>query len=115
MQKEDAVTANYTRTMTRQLVSETSFGYRNTPEVAPSTRCPIRSRSCSADPTGWVRLGSLYHTADAQPARPVSAVDVHRCAGDGARRRVGRAVPIDAIDLRWSLQNNVTWTPGGIS
>ena len=39
-QKEDAVTVNYTKMMTARLVNETSFGFRNTPEVAPVDSMP---------------------------------------------------------------------------
>ena len=57
------MTANYTRTMTSQLVSETSFGYRNTPEVAPVDTMPDPISKLQRGPNGFARLGSLYHTA----------------------------------------------------
>ena len=55
-QKEDALTVNYTRTLTSQLVSEISFGYRNTPGSRPRRHaCRTRFRSSSASPTGSAR------------------------------------------------------------
>ena len=50
-----------------------------------------REAAARAQRAGCAGL-ALQH-ADAQSTQPVSAADVHRCAGDAAQRRVGRAVP----------------------
>ena len=111
-QKEDAVTANYTRTMTRQLVSETSFGYRNTPEVAPVDTMPDPISKLQRQPNGMGALGSLYHTSTLNQLDLYPQMTFTGVPGMAPNIMWDARFPIDAIDLRWSLQNNVTWTAG---
>ena len=116
-QKEDAVTANYTRTISSQLVSETSFGYRNTPEVAPVDTMPDPISKLQRGPMGLAALGSLYHTStlnelDLYPQLTFTGVPGTGPNGGPPNVAWDARFPIDAIDLRWSLQNNVTWTKG---
>ena len=60
-------------------------------------------------------LGSLYHTATLNQLDLYPQLTFTGVPGTGPNVAWDARFPIDAIDLRWSLQNNVTWTPGGIS
>ena len=111
-QKEDAVTVNYTRTMTRQLVNETSFGYRNTPEVAPVDTMPDPISKLQREPNGLGALGSLYNTATLNQLSLYPQLTFTGVPGTPPNVAWDARFPIDAIDLRWSLQNNMTWTAG---
>jgi hypothetical protein len=111
-QKEDAVTANYTRTITGQLVSETSFGYRNTPEVAPVDTMPEPISKLQRGPNGLGALGSLYQTPTLNQLDLYPQLTFTGVPGMAPNVAWDARFPIDAIDLRWSLQNNLTWTAG---
>ena len=111
-EKEDAVTANYTRTMTRQIVNEMSFGYRNTPEVAPVDTMPDPIAKLQREPNGLGALGSLYNTATLNQLNLYPQLTFTGVPGTPPNVAWDARFPIDAIDLRWSLQNNMTWTAG---
>jgi hypothetical protein len=111
-QKEDAITVNYTRLMTRQLVNEMSFGYRNTPEVAPVDSMPEPIGKLQRQPNGLGSLGSLYHTPTLNQLDLYPQLTFTGVPGTPPNVAWDARFPIDAIDLRWSLQNNMTWTAG---
>ncbi len=111
-QKEDAVTVNYTRMMTGQLVNEMSFGYRNTPEVAPVDTMPDPIAKLQREPNGLGALGSLYNTPTLNQLSLYPQLTFTGVPGTPPNVAWDARFPIDAIDLRWSLQNNVTWTAG---
>jgi hypothetical protein len=112
-QKEDAVTVNYTKALSSRIVSETSLGYRNTPEVAPVDSLPDPISKVQRAPNGLGSLGSLYHTPtlnqyDLYP----QITSFAGVPGTPPNVTWDDRFPIDAIDLRWSLQNNLTWSAG---
>ena len=111
-QKEDAITVNYTKTLTSKLVSETSFGYRNTPEVAPVDSLPDPIAKLQREPNGFGALGSLYHTPTLNQLDLYPQLTFTGVPGMAPNVAWDARFPIDAIDLRWSLQNNMTWTAG---
>ena len=111
-QKEDAVTVNYTRTITSQLVNEMSFGYRNTPEVAPVDSMPDPISKLQRGPNGFATLGSLYNTPTLNQLDLYPQLTFTGVPGMAPNVAWDARFPIDAIDLRWSLQNNMTWTAG---
>ena len=111
-QKEDAITVNYTKTLTSKLVSETSFGYRNTPEVAPVDSLPDPISKLQREPNGFGALGSLYHTPTLNQLDLYPQLTFTGVPGMAPNVAWDARFPIDAIDLRWSLQNNMTWTAG---
>ena len=111
-QKEDAITVNYTRMMTRQLVNEMSFGYRNTPEVAPVDSMPDPIAKLQREPNGLGALGSLYNTPTLNQLSLYPQLTFTGVPGTPPNVAWDARFPIDAIDLRWSLQNNLTWTAG---
>ena len=111
-QKEDAITVNYTRLMTRQLVNEMSFGYRNTPEVAPVDSMPEPIAKLQREPNGLGSLGSLYNTPTLNQLDLYPQLTFTGVPGTPPNVAWDARFPIDAIDLRWSLQNNLTWTAG---
>ena len=111
-QKEDAITVNYTKTLTSKLVSEISFGYRNTPEVAPVDSLPDPIAKLQREPNGFGALGSLYHTPTLNQLDLYPQLTFTGVPGMAPNVAWDARFPIDAIDLRWSLQNNMTWTAG---
>jgi hypothetical protein len=111
-QKEDALTVNHTRVLTNRLVNELSMGYRFTPEVAPVETMPDPISKLQRGPNGLGALGRLYTTPtlnqlDLYPTMTFSGVP-----GDPPNIAWDARFPIDASDRRWSLQNNLSWTPG---
>ena len=111
-QKEDAITVNYTKTLTSKLVNEMSFGYRNTPEVAPVDSLPDPISKLQREPNGFGALGSLYHTPTLNQLDLYPQLTFTGVPGMAPNVAWDARFPIDAIDLRWSLQNNMTWTAG---
>ena len=111
-QKEDAITVNYTKTLTSKLVNEMSFGYRNTPEVAPVDSLPDPIAKLQREPNGFGALGSLYHTPTLNQLDLYPQLTFTGVPGMAPNVAWDARFPIDAIDLRWSLQNNMTWTAG---
>jgi hypothetical protein len=111
-QKEDAITANYTRTLSSTLVNEMSFGYRNTPEVAPVDTMPDPISKLQRGPSGLSALGSLYSTPTLNQLDLYPQLTFTGVPGMAPNVAWDARFPIDAIDLRWSLQNNLTWTAG---
>ena len=111
-QKEDAVTANYTKMMSARLVNETSFGFRNTPEVAPVDSMPDPIAKVQREPNGLGALGQLYDTATLNPYNLYPQLTFTGVPGMAPNMAWDARFPIDAVDLRWSLQNNLTWTAG---
>jgi hypothetical protein len=77
-QKEDAVTVNYSRTVSTRTVNEFSFGYRRTPEVAPVDSMPQPISKLQRAPNGLGTLGELYHSPTLNPIGPHSTTDF-RC------------------------------------
>jgi hypothetical protein len=110
-QKEDAVTVNYTKTLTSQTVNEFSFGYRNTPEVAPIDTMPDPISKIQRSSNGLGSLGSLYKTPTLNPLNLIPQItSLAGVPGQVPNITWDARFPIDAIDLRWSLQDNFTWT-----
>jgi len=111
-QKEDAVTANYTKMMSARLVNETSFGFRNTPEVAPVDSMPDPIAKVQRESNGLGALGQLYDTATLNPYNLYPQLTFTGVPGMAPNMAWDARFPIDAVDRRWSLQNNLTWTAG---
>jgi hypothetical protein len=111
-QKEDAVTVNYTKMMTARLVNETSFGFRNTPEVAPVDSMPDPIAKVQREPNGLGALGQLYDTPTLNPYSLYPQLTFTGVPGMAPNVAWDARFPIDAVDRRWSLQNNLTWTAG---
>ena len=88
-QKEDALTVNYTRSLTNRLVSEFSFGFRDTPEVAPLDTLPDPISKVQRPTTGpWQSRDALQHAVP-QRAQSHSADELRGAARPGSRHRVG--------------------------
>ena len=98
--------------MTGKLENDKSFGYRNTPEVAPVDSMPDPISKLQRDPNWFGALGSLYHTATLNQLDLYPQLTFTGVPGMAPNVAWDARFPIDAIDLRWSLQNNLTWTAG---
>jgi hypothetical protein len=115
-QKEDAITINHTHTISSRIVNEASFGYRRTPEVAPVDSMPDPLAKLQRDSNGLAALGQLFHTStlnplDLMPGLTFTGVPGAAPNGPPTVSYDGR-FPIDAIDLRWSYQDNLSYTTG---
>ena len=64
------------------------------------------------EPNGLGALGSLYNTATLNQLNLYPQLTFTGVPGTPPNVAWDARFPIDAIDLRWSLQNNVTWTAG---
>jgi hypothetical protein len=111
-QKEDALTVTHTRTFSGSVVNEASFGFRNTPEVAPVETMPSPISRVQRGPNGLGDLAPLFSTPT------LNALDLHPTIsftgvpGQAPNIMWDARFPIDAVDRRWSLQNNLSWTTG---
>jgi hypothetical protein len=111
-QNEDAITVNYTRTMSSHIVNEASFGYRNTPEVAPVDTMPDPISKLQRGSTGLGALGQLFHVSTLNPLDLIPQMTFTGVPGQAPNVSWDPRFPIDAIDLRWSYQDNLSWTTG---
>jgi len=111
-QKEDAITINHTRTVTNRIVNEASFGYRRTPEVAPVDTMPDPISKVQRVPNGLGALGQLFHTPTLNPWDLYPQLTFTGVPGQAPNMSWDARFPIDAIDLRWSYQDNLSVTTG---
>ena len=111
-QKEDALTVNYTRTLTNRLVSEFSFGFRDTPEVAPLDTLPDPISKVQRPTTGLGNLGMLYNAPFLNELNLIPQLSFGGLPGQAPDISWDARFPIDAIDRRFAFQNNTTWARG---
>jgi len=114
-QKEDAITINHTHTFSGSIVNEASFGYRTTPEVAPIDTMPDPISKLQRASNGLGALGQLFHEQTLNPLGLYPQLTFTGVpAGNNQVPNVSwdSRFPIDAIDLRWSYQDNLSWTTG---
>lgn len=110
-QKEDALTLNHTHVVTNRLVNEFSAGYRYTPEVAPLETMPDPIAKLQRQPNGLGGLGRLYTTPTLNALDLYPTMTFGGLPGDAPNIAWDARFPIDASDRRWSVQNNLSWTP----
>ena len=111
-QKEDALTVNHTHVLSNRLVNELSLGYRYTPEVAPVETMPDPISKLQRVPNGLGTLGRLYTTPTLNELDLYPQLTFTGVPGEVPTIAWDTRFPIDASDLRWSLQNNLSWTGG---
>jgi hypothetical protein len=111
-QKEDAITINYTRSMTSRLVSEFSFGFRNTPEVAPVDTLPDPISKLQRQTTGLGTLKQIYSTPHLNDLDLIPTMTFGGLPGTDPNVAWDDRFPIDAVDRRYTFQDNMTWVGG---
>ena len=106
------MTVNYTRSLTNRLVSEFSFGFRDTPEVAPLDTLPDPISKVQRQTTGLGNLGMLYNTPFLNELNLIPQMSFAGLPGQAPDIAWDARFPIDAIDRRFTFQNNMTWAGG---
>ena len=98
--------------MSSRIVNEASFGYRNTPEVAPVDTMPDPISKLQRTPNGLGPMGQLFHVSTLNPYDLIPQITFTGVPGQAPNVAWDPRFPIDAIDLRQSYQDNLSWTAG---